>query len=88
MKVKPTKSDRHRMRLRGDRSAIKLTAKTVEEALAGNGKVQYVRNTSKKAEPPTRKKKSSGMPASEGTPKFVGGFRMSQAGLPTLGKRR
>ena len=88
MKLKPTKSDRRRMRLRGDRSAIKLTAKTVEDALSDNGKIKYVPFKGRKAEPSSSKPKPSPKVESEGTPKFEGGHKISQAGLPSLGKRR
>jgi len=93
-KVKPTDSDRRRMSLRGKRRAIKITANTVEEALASDAKVQYVRDKSRKkkvAKAVSAKRKKKG-PSSkfqfEGTPQFEGGFKMSQAGLPTLAKRR
>jgi hypothetical protein len=75
------------MSLRGNRKAIKLTAKTVEEALANTCKVEYVLDKRRKLQSKRKKVEGTLATKSEGIARFEGGFKITQGGLPTLGKR-
>jgi hypothetical protein len=95
-RLRPLDSDRRRMSLR-NRRALKITAKTVEEALAGatdghlgsTARIQYVDQKHDKPGPVSHQKRSKVPPVRpEGTPAFERGYKMSQGGLPTLGRRR
>lgn len=96
-KAKATDSDRRRMNLRGNRRALVITAKTLDEALRPESRLQYVREKKRKKVASLKQKnrdkkngKNQGAtkPDWDGPQRFEGGMMMCQGGLPTLGKRR